>query len=91
MSDEYHGGPDGPVADSDDGYTNNHEREMCGHCNGRGEGMHEGTTCLYCHGKGELPTEEEIEAEQYERDRADDMKEEAARERYDAERRSDRG
>jgi hypothetical protein len=53
--------------------------------------MHEGTTCLYCHGKGELPTEEEIEAEQYERDRADDMKEEAARERYDAERRSDRG
>ena len=26
--------------------------EICGHCNGSGEGMYDRSTCYWCHGKG---------------------------------------
>jgi DnaJ-class molecular chaperone len=52
-------GPDGPVADSDDGYKLSHSDlwETCGFCGGSGEGMHEGQVCVACRGEGEVPRE----------------------------------
>ena len=29
--------------------------ELCGHCNGSGEGLHEFARCIDCRGSGELP------------------------------------
>ena len=52
-------GPDGPVADTDDGYRLTHGDlwETCGFCGGSGEGMHEGQVCVACRGEGEVPRE----------------------------------
>ena len=52
-------GPDGPVADSSDGYRLTHDDlwETCGFCSGSGEGMHEGQVCVACRGRGEVERE----------------------------------
>jgi DnaJ-class molecular chaperone len=79
MSDEYQGGEDGPVADSDDGYKitqAEQEREMCPRCNGSGEGQYEGTKCSRCGGSGELLTEDEEEEKAAKWDRDHDERSE---------------
>ena len=41
------------MADYDeDGASEDREPELCGHCNGSGEGMHPGTRCQWCKGSG---------------------------------------
>lgn len=32
--------------------SNEDEEEICGYCNGSGEGMYDGTHCHACHGRG---------------------------------------
>ena len=57
--------PDCKEDDTDDG-----EPEICGYCNGSGEGMHDGTRCSYCRGTGVIhDMEEQEDRRDYERDR----------------------
>jgi hypothetical protein len=75
--------PDGPVADSVDGYKVTAEEAVeeeedgpiCPCCNGSGEGLHEGTTCQECGGKGRLPTDTELAAAEEAEARAEDAAE----------------
>lgn len=41
--------------------------EMCGNCNGSGEGQYDGARCSSCNGKGEHPSPKQVaERERYE-------------------------
>ena len=39
----------------DDSYD---EPELCGACNGSGEGQYEGSRCYVCHGKGTVSSDD---------------------------------
>ena len=58
--------PDCKEDDKDDG-----EPEICGYCNGSGEGLYPGTRCHYCQGSGTTnhAMEEQEDRRDYERDR----------------------
>lgn len=99
--------PDGPIADSNDGYKlrgdefdpeeklidsifgaineeldllfapleEEEEPEICGGCNGSGEGQYEGLKCSTCGGSGQKETEAQRAAREDEDDHAESIRE----------------
>ena len=45
--------------------------DICGTCNGSGEGRYDGSVCYACHGKGEVKIECDCEEEEIEDDEED--------------------